>query len=416
MSISPLPYSRFFTSFFNSPGAPFARRRLGVARSLCALAVAGLAATASAVTPLAINVQDYGAVGNGSTDDSTAIQNAFNAAATAGKPSVVQFPYTTSSYLINSTLTIGASNIAIDGQNAVLTYTGTAAAIDAVLLGGTTYPVNIKLSNLLINVQTAGASATQPTMGIRFRFSHSRMDNVSIALLASNQTGFVYPGDTNGTGPYYNLVSKCSVDGHRNIAGWSVTNQKGIVFTHNAASTYNSPNANTFIGGRVGAVDTAWHIEGIGNSILSPTCESIVTTVYEVNNPDDTTNCSDNSLEGGYVEGYSTASVYVIGSSAVRTYVRPGFMSSVGSTIIADNGTDSCILAPGFKQNLPLYPNPQIGLNLYKANNTQIFVYYGNPNGSVVGGPGSLCLNLNGGGATLYVKQSGTGNTGWVAK
>lgn len=376
--------------------------------------VASLVTPAFAVTPLVINVQDFGALGSGTASDRASIQSAIDMAATSGQPSVVQFPYTTHSYLIDSTLSI-RSNISIDGQNSVLTYTGTGAAIDAALTGSVTYPVNVKISNLLINLMTSGTT-TQPVVGVNFRFSHSRMDNVSVALLASYQTAFVFPGDYYGTGPYYNAITKCNVSGHRNLTGWSVSNQNGIVFTHSASATSHGPNANTFIGGRVSAVDTAWHIEGLGNSIYSPTCEGTVTTVFDVNNPDSAINCQDNSIEGGYVEQSATAAVYMIGSGAMRTYIRSGHITSVGPTIFSDGGTDSCIIAPGFKQNLPLYPNPQVGLNLFQANNTQIFVFYGTPEGHVVAGMGSLCLNLNGGGATLYVKQSRTDSFGWVAK
>lgn len=41
----------------------------------------------------------------------------------------------------------------------------------------------------------------------------------------------------------------------------------------------------------------------------------------------------------------------------------------------------------------------------------------GSPNGKVTANPGSLYTNAAGGaGATLWVKESGTGATGWVAK
>lgn len=44
------------------------------------------------------------------------------------------------------------------------------------------------------------------------------------------------------------------------------------------------------------------------------------------------------------------------------------------------------------------------------------FVPSGTPEGVVAGPPGSLCTVLTGGvGTTLYVKRSGTGNTGWFA-
>lgn len=49
------------------------------------------------------------------------------------------------------------------------------------------------------------------------------------------------------------------------------------------------------------------------------------------------------------------------------------------------------------------------------ANN--IFYGSGSPEGSVIGTPGQMYLNLNGGtSTTLYVKQSGNGNAGWVGK
>ena len=41
---------------------------------------------------------------------------------------------------------------------------------------------------------------------------------------------------------------------------------------------------------------------------------------------------------------------------------------------------------------------------------------FGSPEGVVTSSPGILYLNKNGGtGTTLYKKETGTGNTGWVA-
>jgi hypothetical protein len=54
----------------------------------------------------------------------------------------------------------------------------------------------------------------------------------------------------------------------------------------------------------------------------------------------------------------------------------------------------------------------------YLINSVKIVSGSGSPNtNSVVAVPGSLYLNTAGGaGATLWVKESGTGGTGWVAK
>jgi hypothetical protein len=62
------------------------------------------------------NVKDYGAVGNGSTDDTTAIQAAITAAMTAGG-GLVYIPAGT--FLVTNTLTVGASDIRVEGQGHV---------------------------------------------------------------------------------------------------------------------------------------------------------------------------------------------------------------------------------------------------------------------------------------------------------
>lgn len=54
---------------------------------------------------------------------------------------------------------------------------------------------------------------------------------------------------------------------------------------------------------------------------------------------------------------------------------------------------------------------------LFGTASTKIISGIGDPNGAYTADVGSLFLRTNGGaGSTLYVKESGTGNTGWVAK
>lgn len=55
--------------------------------------------------------------------------------------------------------------------------------------------------------------------------------------------------------------------------------------------------------------------------------------------------------------------------------------------------------------------------NVYHSGNAPFKVGSGNPEGVITANMGTIFLNQYGGaGTTLYVKQSGTGNTGWVAK
>jgi hypothetical protein len=50
------------------------------------------------------------------------------------------------------------------------------------------------------------------------------------------------------------------------------------------------------------------------------------------------------------------------------------------------------------------------------ANNVGIFTGSGSPEGAVIAGVGSMYLNRAGGtDTTMYTKNSGAGNTGWVA-
>lgn len=47
----------------------------------------------------------------------------------------------------------------------------------------------------------------------------------------------------------------------------------------------------------------------------------------------------------------------------------------------------------------------------------RIYKDYGSPENAIAAGIGSLYLRLDGGASTtLYVKESGTGDTGWVSK
>ena len=67
----------------------------------------------------------------------------------------------------------------------------------------------------------------------------------------------------------------------------------------------------------------------------------------------------------------------------------------------------------------PIAPNEKWGVTRAKINGILGFWYSGagSPEGVVSAPVGSLYSRTDGGaGTSLYVKESGTGNTGWVAK
>lgn len=100
--------------------------------------------TYSMINGSSINVLDYGAVGNGSTDCSVAITNALTACPEYG---TVVFPSGT--YVINSTITVPKNNITIDGQGArFLAKASTNFEYVLVAVSKT----NIKVKNLVVDV------------------------------------------------------------------------------------------------------------------------------------------------------------------------------------------------------------------------------------------------------------------------
>lgn len=100
-----------------------------------------------AATPQ-VNVQNYGATGNGTTDDTTAIQNAANAAAALGQP--LFFPPGT--YLHNGIITF--AGIVVNGSGGACVLQAGDPDNTAVVLTG----ANVSLRNFLIS--SSGLSST----------------------------------------------------------------------------------------------------------------------------------------------------------------------------------------------------------------------------------------------------------------
>ncbi len=97
-----------------------------------------------------------------------------------------------------------------------------------------------------------------------------------------------------------------------------------------------------------------------------------------------------------------TDATNVFGNASVSFNPEEGFNITSGSQVYFDNPA-----------------NVMTG-NLFvegKINNIKFLSGTVSPEGSVVADVGSLYIRTTGGaGTTLYVKESGTGNTGWIAK
>ena len=139
-------------AYYQKPGS-------GIPKSDLASAVQ---TTLDTATPT-YNVKAYGATGDGSTDDTSAIQSAINAASAGG---TVLIP--TGTFVVSSSLTIDNDNITLCGLGAssVIRVAGSALGIDVIKIGnGTTTRAQCAVRNLRL---TASA---QKTAGIGIKLN-----------------------------------------------------------------------------------------------------------------------------------------------------------------------------------------------------------------------------------------------------
>lgn len=153
-------------------------------------------ATYSMVNGAPVNVLDYGAVGDGVTDDSAAFNSALTAATNVYVPS--------GTYKIASTLTFQNANTRLYGSNATLSYTGIGNAVtfngkayceisgltidtltgaNGVVLSSLSH--NGKVTNCIIDgFSSSGISISQSFYGI---FSGNDVTNCGVGILCTNE-------------------------------------------------------------------------------------------------------------------------------------------------------------------------------------------------------------------------------------
>ena len=158
-----------------------------------------------------ISVKDFGAIGNGTTDDTTAIQAAFNAS------SSVYFPSGT--YLISSSITLNANQQLI-GSSAIITW-------DATILNYAFTGVSIndiEITGLIFSSITAN---TAPTYGIflqnSFRVKISRCKTNLVGLAWITSTSYTnYSGVTSANSSSDILIENCNLIGSGSSSGVQV--------------------------------------------------------------------------------------------------------------------------------------------------------------------------------------------------
>jgi hypothetical protein len=116
----------------------------------------------SMITGSPVNVKDYGAVGDGTTDDTTAMQAAITAVATTGQGLYIP----AGTYKITSVLTsAGHLNMFGDGEKSVLDFSGITSGSSGITITGTITEIEVVSTANAGNLEVVFATAPSLTTG-----------------------------------------------------------------------------------------------------------------------------------------------------------------------------------------------------------------------------------------------------------
>lgn len=126
--------------------------------------------------------------------------------------------------------------------------------------------------------------------------------------------------------------------------------------------------------------------------------------------------CTWLTCTGNAISGVDNNGVLIFATTAItiRAFVFANAIDISGGSSVSTNLSGGAVMS----SESMVWGNSDGALTLLnQASNVRVVTKAGTPEGSIVAGIGSLCVRTDGGAVTtLYVKESGVGNTGWVAK
>jgi len=395
-----------------------------------------------------VNVLDYGAKGDGTTDDTTALQAAVNATfypTTSNYGGGILF-IPRGTYKITTAITLPNAPFHILGE-------GTASVISCVSCSAFLYPGQFTTSSLIEDIYILGNSTanteafnSNPTdtayVLTQVQFNRLRIGgfprtfNIPNAQLCS-WNDCVFNGDNGGSVFYVYITASGQAANSNRVTRCQITgvNVKTIDFDPSLfsarASNWLFDSCDFQQSGSTNPPltinDVDWVVRNCEFENSTAACEiDLVETDYsaQVNN----TSIEDCVMVGGV----STAHIRLRRTGTVqKAYYNTIKNINVGGANLIEitSGRSTVILNcagvvtdSGGEFTVQIGGSAILSVAGIKVNgayvNTALWTSgTGTPEGSVTAVVGSLYTRLNGGaGTTFYVKESGTGNVGWVAK
>lgn len=422
-------------------------------------------ASFSMISGASVNVLDFGADNTGATDATSAIQAAIDSGANR-----VWFPVGT--YLANNLL-LPASGITLEGENPYSTIITNNHASNHTLRTNNAVSANlwVFVNGLTFNMGLDGQSGDAIHLPNVEQYLVENCRVTTPPTYATTGNGVYVERTASGSRGYYGTVRKCFIEKQgrgvyfKGGNGYNLnvsliddcvinnSTNEGVLFEYcsrarleNSSLELNENNVKIVYGTGNIVAHNYFERPDTHNVIL----DNATACYIHDNQFSSAGNVSTSTGRGVYVasgsqfnriydnvfiDNWSAYEIEVV-SGALQTLIRDNIARDRvngwgdNGTAILDNGTQTVYVNPLLSSGGTMFVKSKgqaLSFDGFttpagvpaKIGETQAGIYAGTglPEGSVTAAQGSIFLRTNGGaGFTFYVKESGTGNTGWVAK